>query len=114
MGRVIPPGQSARTMPLETWLRPTAMRSKKRYRRGQGVKRCRSQRTNRPRLDPQVLWPRSREFEQRYRLTSEMVEFLAGEFFRSSIYTTQGDDPDGKGHPIPVFQKVMDSFKHII
>ena len=81
MERVIPPGQSARTMPLETWLRPTAMRSKKLYRRGQGVKRCRSQQTSHPRLDPRALWPRSHEFEQLYRLTPEMVEFLAGEFF---------------------------------
>ena len=69
---------------------------------------------NGPRLDPRALWPRSCEFDKRYRLTPEMVEFLAGEFFRSSIYTTQCDDPDGKGHPIPVLQKVVYSFVHII
>ena len=52
---MIPPGQCASIMPLETWLRPTAMKSKKRYRIGQGIKRCRSQQTSCPRLDHQAL-----------------------------------------------------------
>ena len=77
------------------------------------MKRCRAQRTTRPRVDPRVLWPRSRDFERRFRLTPAMVEYLAGQFYNSSIYVTEGDDPDGKGHPIPVFQKVFVLFAYI-
>ena len=65
MGYVILQGQCARSMLLQTWLRPTAFKN------------------------------------------GAIVEFLAGDFFRSSIYITEGDHPAGKGHPIPVFQKVI-------
>ena len=90
-----------------------AFKKKKNHRRGGGVKRCRAQRTTRPCVDPRVLWPRSRDFERRFRLTPAMVEYLAGQFYNSSIYVTEGDDPDGKGHPIPVFQKVFVLFAYI-
>ena len=113
MGRVIPNGQCARSMPLSTWLRPNAFKKKKNHRCGGGMKRCRAQRTTRPRVDPRVLWPRSRDFERRFWLTPAMVEYLAGQFYNSSIYVTEGDDPDGKGHPIPVFQKVFVLFAYI-
>ena len=52
---------------------------------GAGVKRCRAQHTTRSHVDPRVLWPRSRDFERRFRLTPAMVEYLAGEFYNSSI-----------------------------
>ena len=107
MGRVKPQGQCARSIPLQTWLRPTAFKKKKNYCLCVRVKRCRSQRTTHERVDPRLLWPRSRDFERRFGLTPAMVEFRAGEFFRSSIYITEGDDPAGKGHPIPVFLKVI-------
>ena len=98
MGRVIPNGQCARSMPLSTWLRPNAFKKKKNHR---------------PCVDPRVLWPRSRDFERRFRLTPAMVEYLAGQFYNSSIYVTEGDDPDGKGHQIPLFQKVLVLFAYI-
>ena len=103
MGRVIPRGHSARSMPLQTWLHTTALKKKKElppWCRGEevlfSVYHTRK-----------VLWHQSRDFECRFRLTPAMVEFLAGEFFRSSIYITEGEDPAGKGHPIPVFLKVI-------
>ena len=91
---------------------PYAFKKKKNHCGGGGVKRCRAQRTTHPRVDPRVLWPRSRDFEKPFRLTPAMVEYLAGEFYNSSIYVMEGDDPDGKGHPIPVFQKVFVLFAY--
>ena len=113
MGCVIQKGQCARLMPLSPWLRPNAFKKEKNHRGGGGVKRCRAQRTTHPRVDPRVLWPRSRDFERHFRLTQAMVEYLAGQFYNSSICVTEGDDPDGKGHPIPVFQKVFVLFAYI-
>ena len=110
MGRVIPNGQCARSMPLSTWLRPNAFKKKKSS-SWWGFEEA--QRTTRPRVDPRVLWPQSRHFERRFRLTPAMIEYLVGQFYNSSIYVTEGDDPDGKGHPIPVFQKVFVLFAYI-
>ena len=98
---------AARCEPFSTWALPTVLKgkSKLRHRPGDGIKRCRSTRIYKSRLDPRVEFPRPRDFEARYRLPPNMVEFLTEEFRRTPFCPVREEYGD-KGRPIPLFNKV--------
>ena len=98
---------AARCEPFSTWALPTVLQGKKKHprRAGEGIKRCRSTRVYKERIDPRLEFPRSRDFESRYRLPPKMVKFLTDEFQASPFCPTKMEYGD-KGRPIPLFNKV--------
>ena len=86
-------------------LKVTAKKRKRGYRRALGIKRCRSKRTIRPRIDPRVSWPRIPDFMERFRLPPTCVEELTREFERSRFRPGKGEE-ENRGSPIPLLHKV--------
>ena len=78
---------------------------KRGYRPVLGVKRCRSKRTIKKRIDPRVSWPRILDFQERFRLSPACVEELIREFKLSQFRPGKGED-EKRDSPIPLFHKV--------
>ena len=86
-------------------LKVTNKKKKRGYRRALGIKRCRSQRIIKPRIDPRESWPQIMDFQERFRLPPQCVEELTREFEQSRFRPKKGEQ-EKRGSPIPLFHKV--------